>query len=383
MNFCKIESLYIHIPFCDHICVYCDFYKMIAKDNEKAKYIDYLIKELELKKELLNNIKTIYIGGGTPSNLNHQLLIALFDALNKFINLKNLSEFTIECNPIDVTEELVLILKKYNINRVSLGVQSFNNKKLEFLNRNHNREVAIKAIKILQDNGINNINCDFIYGLDIKNKFSDNINTIKDDLDIAIKLQIPHISCYTLIIEDKTILTKFIKENKYQIMDDDLEADLYDFINNYLKKYQFDHYEISNYSLSGYQSLHNLTYWNNEYYLGIGANASYYYNNTRYTNINNLKSYYQGIDNGKLNYFEEVKLDISDMMYEEIMLGLRKLKGINKNNFLKKYNCDIISVYNKIPNLLDQGILIDDGENIFVSEDKIYILNDILLQILE
>lgn len=383
MNIRKIESLYIHIPFCDHICVYCDFYKMIAKNDEKEKYIDYLIKELDLKQELLHNIKTIYIGGGTPSNLENQLLIKLFDALNKYIDLKKLQEFTIECNPIDVTKELVLILKKYNVNRVSLGVQSFNNKKLEYLKRNHTSEIAINAINTLQVNGINNINCDFIYGLHIKNQFIDDFNIIKNDLDLAIKLNIPHISCYTLIIEDKTILNKFIKDKKYQIMNDDLEADLFEFINNYLKKYQFDHYEISNYSLPGYQSLHNLTYWNNEYYLGIGANASYYYNNTRYTNINNLKSYYQGIDNGKLNYFEEVKLDISDMMYEEIMLGLRKLKGINKNNFLKKYNCDIISVYNKIPNLLDQGILIDDGENIFVSEDKIYILNDILLQILE
>lgn len=379
----KIESLYIHIPFCDHICIYCDFYKMIAKEDEKEKYLNYLIKELHIKKDLLKDIKTIYLGGGTPSNLSLTLLEKLFIEINNYIDFSHLEEFTIECNPIDINQNLIDMLKKYHINRVSLGVQSFNDRKLCYLKRNHTKEIAINAIKKLQENKITNINCDFIYGLNLKDQFIDNIEIIKNDLDIAISLDIPHISAYTLIIEDKTILKKFINEKKYQEMDGDLEADIYDFINQYLKDNNYNHYEVSNYALNNYQSIHNLTYWNNDYYLGIGANASYYYDNTRFTNINNLKLYYQGIDNLDLIYSFKEKLNKNDIMYEEVMLGLRKIKGINKNNFFKRFNCDIISIYKNISKLIDDKILIDDGENIFVSEDKIYILNEILREILE
>lgn len=379
----KIESLYIHIPFCDHICIYCDFYKMIAKENEKEKYLNYLIKELHIKKDLLKDIKTIYLGGGTPSNLSLTLLEKLFIEINNYIDVSHLEEFTIECNPIDINQNLIDMLKKYHINRVSLGVQSFNDRKLSNLKRNHTKEIAINAIKKLQENKITNINCDFIYGLNLKDQFIDNIEIIKNDLDTAISLDIPHISAYTLIIEDKTILKKFINEKKYQEMDGDLEADIYDFINQYLKDNNYNHYEVSNYALNNYQSVHNLTYWNNDYYLGIGANASYYYDNSRFTNINNLKLYYQGIDNLDLIYSFKEKLNKNDIMYEEVMLGLRKIKGINKNNFFNRFNCDIISVYKNISKLIDDKILIDDGENIFVSEDKIYILNEILREILE
>ena len=379
----RIEALYIHIPFCDHICVYCDFYKMIAKEEEKEKYIKYLIKELELKKNLLNDIKTIYIGGGTPSHLNINLLKMLFIELKKYINFNNLVEFTVECNPIDINQDLVNLFKEFSINRISLGVQSFNNQKLEYLKRNHSKEIAINAIKLLQENNIFNINCDIIYGLEIIDLFKDNLSIIKEDLDILIEYNIPHISCYTLIVEDKSILNKFIKENKYKPLDDDVEADIYDFINKYLKQNKYFHYEISNYAKKGFESIHNLTYWNNQYYLGLGANASYYYDNIRYTNINKLKEYYQGIDNGKLNYLEEIKLEKKDQMDEEIILGLRKLNGVNKNNFFNKFNCDIIMTYKNTYDLVNKNILIDDGEYIKVKEDKSYILNDILLSILD
>lgn len=372
------KYLYIHIPFCDHICLYCDFYKMIAKDEIKEKYINYLIKELELKKDLIpKDLKTIYIGGGTPSNLDLNLLDKLFNALSKYIALDKLEEFSIECNPKDINIDLINLLNKYHVNRISLGVQSFNNEKLLFLRRNHTKDIAINAIKLLQENGINNINLDFIFGLS-----TDNIDLIKNDLDIAISLNVKHISFYTLIIEDKTILNKFIKAG-YKPLSDDVEADIYDYINKYLSNFGYKHYEISNYAIPGYESIHNLCYWNNYNYLGLGANASYYIDNIRYTNINNLEKYFKGIDNKNLEYLEEIKLDIDDMMYEEVMLGLRKLDGVNKLNFINKYKCDIIEIYPKILDLIKQGILIDDGEYIKVNEDKIYILNDILLNILD
>lgn len=227
----KISSLYIHIPFCKVICTYCDFYKMIAKDEVKNKYIDYLIKELELKKDYLNNLKTIYIGGGTPSSLSFDLLEKLFVYLNKFINLDILEEFTIEANPNDITFDKAFLFKKYHINRISLGVQGLNPKKMQILGRTHTEEDVEKAIITLKKAGITNINADIIYGVG-----DEDFNSIKYDLEKLIKLGIKHISAYSLILEDKTVLKKMYDENKFSLYNEDEESNLYKKIVKFLKK---------------------------------------------------------------------------------------------------------------------------------------------------
>lgn len=372
-----VKSLYIHIPFCDHICIYCDFYKMIANADKQNEYIKYLIKELESRKEKLKNVKTIYIGGGTPSSLSISNLELLFDKLNEIINLKNLKEFSFECNPSDVNIELINILKKYYVNRVSLGVQSFDDHKLSFIGRNHNKDIAIKAIKLLQDNAITNINCDLIFGFDF-----DNINLVKNDIDIINNLDIPHISIYSLIIEDKTILNHLIKK-EYHPMEDDKEAEIFGFVCDYLKENGYIHYEISNFCKKGYESLHNLCYWDYDNYIGVGANASGKIDNIRYTNINNLNKYYEGIDNNNFNYYEYLELDNDDLMDEFIMMGLRKINGISINEFKKRFNCDIIDIYKNIPLLINQELLISDKGYLKIPEDKIYISNFILQKIFE
>ena len=375
----KIEALYIHIPFCDHICIYCDFYKMIAKEEDQNKYIDYLIKELYLRQNYYKDLKTIYIGGGTPSTLSRYNLNRLLSSINEVININNIIEFTIEANPNDVNIEFVETIQKYHVNRISLGVQSLDDDKLRFLKRNHNKEIVLNALNILNELKFDNINCDLIYGVN-----NDSSGLIINDIDYLVKYNVKHISCYSLIIEDKTILNKMIKEQKYNKMSDDLDYSIYSDINKHLKSIGFNQYEISNYAIPGYESKHNLTYWNDNYYIGIGANSSYYYDHTRFTNFNNLNKYYKTIDdyNGNLDTLEINKLNKDDEMYEFVMLGLRKTKGISKKEFINRFAIDIKDKYPNINKLLNDNTLIEDNEFIRISDDKLYIMNLVLDKIL-
>lgn len=373
----KIEAIYIHIPFCDHICTYCDFYKMIAKDTLKEKYIKYLIKELELKNKIydFSDIKTIYIGGGTPSSIKTYLLKELFIKIKELINLDKISEYTFEANPCDISYDLAKLLKKYQINRISLGVQSLNNKKLSILGRNHTKKEVINAINILQNSKIYNINADIIYGIG-----NEKFNLIKRDLKILSRMNLTHFSTYSLILEQKTILSQKLAKNEFKLMNEEKEKKIYYQIIKYLQKKGYYQYEISNFSKPNFESTHNLTYWNNEHYLGIGANASYYIDDMRYTNINNLELYFKGIDNKDLIYLEKTKLDKVDKIKEELMLGLRKIKGISLLEFKDKYQEDLIDLYPVINDLIKDKILILNDNFLSISKKKLYMMNEILLK---
>lgn len=370
----RIENLYIHIPFCDKICTYCDFYKMVAKPEVKTKYVDYLIKELELKKHYLLHLKTIFIGGGTPTALGEDLFEKLLKYLNEFIDLNVLEEFSVEANPNDISLSMAKLMKKYNVNRVSLGVQGLHPKKLKILGRTHNEEDVINALKNLKKAKITNINADIIYGVG-KETFKE----IKYDLDLLIKHGVKHISAYSLILEDKTILKKLYDEKKFFLYDEDEEGKLYKKIIAHLKKKSFAHYEISNFSKKGYESIHNLVYWDNKNYIGVGPSASYYIGNIRYTNVRNLKKYYQGIDSGNLEYAQTVELTKSDMMSEELIMGLRKIKGINLNQFEAKYEISVFNAFPIIKNLMKMEVLAIKDNHLFIPEDKLYLSNEVLV----
>lgn len=373
----KLEALYIHIPFCDHICTYCDFYKMIAKDTLKEKYIKYLIKELNYYNKLnyLSDIKTIYIGGGTPSSLKTYLLEELLEKISELINLDKVTEYTIEANPHDVSYEFAKLIKKYRINRVSLGVQSLNDEKLKVLGRNHTKKEVINAITILQNSKIYNINADIIYGIG-----DENFNSIKKDLKILAKMNLTHFSTYSLILEEKTILSQKLAKNEFKLMDEDKESKIYYKIISYLKKKGYNQYEVSNFSKPNFESIHNLTYWNNEHYLGCGANASYYIDDVRYTNINNLEMYFKGIDDLNLNYSEKTYLTENDKIKEELILGFRKIKGVSVINFKEKYNKDLFELYPVINDLIKEKLLIFKDNYLSISPKKLYLMNEILLK---
>jgi len=373
-----ITNLYIHIPFCDHICSYCDFYKKVAKKEQINKYIIYLEKELILKKEYLNNINIIYIGGGTPSSIGLDNLNLLFNILKKYINFNNLIEFSIECNPKDINYDLIQLFNKNKVNRISLGIQTLNNRKLKLLNRNHTKKDVLNCLKLLKKLEFNNINADLMYGLP-----NDSFYLIKKDLKTFKKYNLTHISCYSLILEEKTILYNKYLKGDFKLFDEDKEAVLYYKIQKYLNKNKYNQYELSNFCNDKYECLYNLNTWNNNHYLGIGTSASYYIDNKRYTNIKNTDKYFACLDNNYIEYFEEEVLTNDDLMYEEIMLGLRKTQGINIKNFNKKYNCDIFKKYPNINYLINNKLITYKDNYFFIPNNKLYISNTIINKILD
>lgn len=347
---------------------------MVASTQYQETYITYLIKELKLRKDLLKDIETIYIGGGTPSHLDNNQLEKLLISIHKYINISNVKEFTIEANPIDINIDFINLIKKYQINRISLGVQSLNKKKLLILNRNHNKDIVIKSLQLLIDNNLKNINCDLIYGL----KF-DNFGLIKRDLR-RLKKYVTHFSVYSLILEEKTVLFKKYQNNNLKLLNNKKEKKIYYKIINFLKHNNFNQYEISNFSIKGYESLHNKTYWDYDNYLGIGANSSSKIDNNRFTNINNIKSYYSGIDNNKLNYLEYLTLTEEEQIKEYIMLGFRKTEGINIMDFKERFNKGFLDLYPFTIDLINKNILIKDEDFIRINIDYFYVMNEIILR---
>lgn len=355
-----VKSAYIHIPFCNNICSYCDFCKLLYNKNFVKKYLD------ALEKEIINNynneiLDTIYVGGGTPSSLSVSELNKLFSII-KIFKLSKEYEFTFEVNIEDITEEKLEILKGNKVNRLSIGIESFNDKYLKYLGRNYTSDIINEKVELAKKY-FDNINVDLMYAL--KNE---SLDDLEEDIDKILKLDIKHISCYSLIIEKNTKL--YIDNTKY--ISDDLDSDMYDLIDKKLEN-KYHRYEVSNYSITSYESRHNLTYWKNNEYYGFGLGAAGYIDNIRYTNTRNLSKYISG----SYERQEEV-LTKEDKIKYEFILGLRLTSGINKYNFNKKYGININEI-EIIKELINKGLLIDDKINIYVPKKYFYVLNDILV----
>lgn len=351
-----VKSVYIHIPFCSNICSYCDFPKLYYNKKWIDDYLNALEKEINkrYKNEL---IETIYIGGGTPSSLDIEELNKLFKIISKIKT--NYKEFTIECNLDGLTKEKIDLFKKNNINRISIGIESFNKDNLEFLNR---KLVNLELIDYIKKIGIDNINVDLIYALP-----NETLEVLSEDIDNILKLDVPHISTYSLIIEEHTMLYN----RKIRNIDDNLDCEMYKLINKKLKDYI--HYETSNFCKKGYESIHNLTYWNNLEYYGFGMGASGFINDIRYTNTKSITEY--------INNFHEIEHEVMSKkinMENEMILGLRKLKGVSITNFKNKYNKEIKEVFD-IDKLLKERKLIIEDDYIKINPKYIYVSNEILI----
>ena len=357
-------SIYIHIPFCNSICTYCDFCKIFYNKKYINDYLNNLEQEIKVryKSEIVN---TIFIGGGTPSSLDDEELIRLMNIIEIF-KLNDNYEFTVECNIESITENKLKIMKKYGVNRISIGVESFDNSIIKLLGRNHTKKDVYNKIGIVK-RYFSNINIDLIYAA------YDDINILKSDIDCFLKLDIPHISTYSLIIEDNTML----KINGMKNIDEDIDYEMYKYIEDTLEKNNYIHYEISNYAKNGYQSKHNLVYWNNEEYYGFGLSSTSYINNKRITNTKNLRKYLNG------EYLDTSVYEDKDIRMEnEIMLGLRKFDGIDLDRFKEKFNVSLEDIYN-IDNLVRNGYLIRDNNCIKIDKKYMYISNEIIVRILE
>ncbi len=336
------KNVYIHIPFCKSKCKYCSFISFTNIDYI-ATYINKLIEEIKTDYSG-EKLKTLYIGGGTPSLLK-------IEDLKKIINIFNLDtdcEFTIELNPDDINLNYLKELQDLGVNRLSIGSQSFNDKILNFIGRRHDSQCIIKSIEIAKKCNFNNISLDLIYGLPLQT-----IELIKTDLDTFLNLDIQHISTYGLKIEENSYWGKIFNEKNYQlelinskidIPNDDIQAEMYELINDILSKNKFYRYEISNFAKKGYESNHNLNYWNNNEYYGFGISAHGYINGNRYSNYETFNEYIQ--NKNKKEYF--YKLTEKEKLEEEIFLGFRKSSGINILNINQKYNIDFENKYKNV-----------------------------------
>ncbi len=355
-----IKAVYIHIPFCDTICSYCDFCKNYYRYGQLNNYLQALDREIK-KRYKGDAIETIYIGGGTPTCLNIAELQQLFGIIKQF-NRQHLVEFTIECNIENLDEEKLRLLKENGVSRLSIGVQTFSDKLLSLLNRHHTKEEAINKINLAK-RYFDNINVDLIYAIP-----GQTLTDLAHDLDILLALNVNHISTYSLIIEEHTILYNMgIKP-----IDEELDEAMYQLIINKLNNY--DHYEISNF---GEQCLHNLTYWHSQEYYGFGAGACGYVNSYRYENTKSISNYIDG------NYeYEKYLLTKKDKIEEYFMLGLRLIKGVSKEDFYNRFKFDMKRL-KPIEQLLRAKKLIEYKDYIYINPIYIYTSNDILVELID
>jgi oxygen-independent coproporphyrinogen-3 oxidase len=347
----------------------------MATSSKKENYAKALCKEISHHNNELVNIKTIYIGGGTPSSLNIDLLSRLLQVISETVNMKNIEEYTIETNPNDISQEFIDTIKKYGINRVSIGVQTFNSNHLKFLGRSHNLLDINNSIKLLKLNKFNNISIDMIFSL-----VNQTIEELEYDLIEAVKLDVDHISYYSLILEEKTKLYYLYEQEKISMNSEDLEGLMYNKVINFLTSKGFTHYEISNFSKPSFESIHNKTYWLNLEYLGLGSGAHSQYLNKRFNNPQNVSRYIENINN---DIFDDQFEYEYDALSDEMMLGLRLLKGIKISQINKKYNIQLLVKYPEINHFIENNVLeIVDG-NLRFTRDGILLGNEVFMIFVE
>ena len=362
----KPTSAYVHIPFCTQICYYCDFSKVFIKNQPVDSYLEHLIEEYDSYD--IKKLRTLYIGGGTPTALSAPQLAFLLEKLSDKLDLSYLEELTIEANPGDLDEEKIAVLKDSPVNRVSLGVQTFNDRMLKQIGRSHSEKDIYENIANLKKAGFDNISIDLIYALPKQTMEDVKINVAK-----AIALDIPHMSLYSLILENHTVFMNRMRRGKLPLPKEDLEAEMFEYIIAELEKAGFEHYEISNFSKPGFESRHNLMYWDNAEYYGIGAGASGYVDGVRYKNHGPIRHYLQAVEAGNARVQEEV-LTLKEKMEEEMFLGLRKKSGVSKKRFEEKFGLSFEDQYGAVVSeLTEQGLLVPDKDIVRMTKQGLFL----------
>ncbi|HEL0745266.1 TPA: oxygen-independent coproporphyrinogen III oxidase [Streptococcus equi subsp. zooepidemicus] len=362
----KPTSAYVHIPFCTQICYYCDFSKVFIKNQPVDAYLEALIKEFESYQ--ISSLKTLYIGGGTPTAITAKQLDYLLSHLQQHLQLDQLEEFTIEANPGDLTEDKIAVLGQSAVNRISLGVQTFNDKQLKQIGRSHTEAQIYTTIASLKEAGFQNMSIDLIYALP-----GQTMQQVKENVAKALALDIPHLSLYSLILEHHTVFMNKMRRGKLQLPTEDLEAEMFEYIISEMEANGFEHYEISNFTKPGFESRHNLMYWNNDEYFGCGAGASGYLNGIRYRNRVPIQHYLKAVADGNARLSEEV-LTKEEMMEEELFLGLRKKSGVSVSRFQEKFGLSFESRYGSVVRELQaQGLLVKDKDFVRMTKKGLFL----------
>lgn len=354
-----MKYVYLHVPFCDSVCAYCDFCRIVTNEDIKRKWMAQIIKEIKQKD--IYEVDTLYFGGGTPSSLTCEQ----FKKIASLFHVKK--EFTVECNPESLTLEKIQLYKKLGVNRISLGVQTFNDQLLETINRKHRKEDIFYVIRLLKENGIDNISIDLMYALP-----KQSLDDVKKDLELFLDLDIKHLSIYSLQIEENSI---FGRQNLRPI-DEDLEADMYELICRTMEKAGYLHYEISSFCKPGYHSKHNLAYWQDEDFIGVGCGASGKENNIRYDNTRSLKTYIELGANPDI--CEETQ---KDKAFNAIMMALRTTFGLDVQKWNQRYGQDFVKKYQSILDKYHDVLRLENGI-LYPNRKAMEILNTILVDFL-
>lgn len=329
-----MTAIYIHIPFCEHICYYCDFNKVFLEGQPVDEYVDLLIKEMEMvtAKQTLEPVETVFVGGGTPTTLTEAQLAKLCSAVQRLFPIAENAEFSFEANPGDLSLSKLQVMKDHGVNRLSMGVQSFNNDLLKKIGRIHTVDDVYQSVNNAKQVGFENVSIDLIFSLPGQTEAD-----FEDTLTKALDLDLPHYSAYSLIIEPKTIFYNLMQKGKLLLPGEDAEANMYEKLMTTMENHGRKQYEISNFAKPGFESRHNIVYWSNEHYFGFGAGAHGYVGETRYANYGPLKKYMQPLEKNELPTFQQKELTLKEKMEEEMFLGLRKVAGVDKAHFEAKF----------------------------------------------
>ena len=356
--------LYLHIPFCKQACHYCDFHFSTSL-NSKSELVSMMIKELYIQKDYLanKNLESIYFGGGTPSLLTKKEIESIFEAINTIFSIQDKAEITLEANPDDINESNLQNWKSAGINRLSIGIQSFQDKHLSFMNRSHNATEALTCIHLAKSYGFDSLSIDLIYGIpDIDH------TSFKEDLSIATALNIPHISAYCLTIEEQTAFGKWVKNNKMKPVDEDFASEQYRIMKEVFNQNGIEQYEISNFARNGAYALHNTSYWQNEPYLGIGPSAHSFDGLKRQWNISNNALYIKGLKSNQIPFESETLTNI-DRANEYLMTGLRTKWGVSLEKLGELVNISELEFLNGIKEAINHGLMIKDKQHLFLTEE--------------
>lgn len=372
------RSLYVHIPFCLKKCRYCDFYSLPAGSSSMLKrYTKALKKELEIKAAYFSDtrVKTVYIGGGTPSIMSGEQLKRMMDAIGTYLQVDHDAEISLEANPATLDADKLRDIRKAGFNRISLGIQSFKDQELFILGRSHTADDAMNTIKLIQDSGISNYNLDLIYGIP-----GQTMSSWEKTLEIALEAEPTHLSMYLLQLDESTPLAVDIRKGRLTLLGEECEAQMYELGMDMINTRGFMQYEISNFSRPEYECQHNLGYWKAMEYIGIGAGAVSFTDQRRYINKRDLIHYLSAMENGTQCEVEELEyMKEHELVADAIILGLRMCNGIDLQQLQDRYGINILDYYKDvIEEYIDRGLLYINNGRLRFSQKAYFISNEVL-----
>ncbi|MED5223973.1 radical SAM family heme chaperone HemW [Bacillus safensis] len=358
-----MKAAYIHIPFCEHICHYCDFNKFFIKTQPVDEYLAALEKEMQhtIEQKGEQELKTIFIGGGTPTSLTVSQLDKLMNSIHSVLKpTKNLIEFAVEANPDELSLEKLHVLKAAGVNRLSFGVQTFEDDLLKKIGRVHQKKDVLTSFERARAVGFDNISLDLMFGLPHQEK-----HHVMNSLETAFSLGAEHYSVYSLIVEPKTVFYNLMQKGKLHLPPQEREAEMYELVMDEMERHGLKQYEISNYAKPGFESQHNLTYWSNEDYFGFGAGAHGYVDSIRNVNAGPVKHYLELIDQTGFPYKETHQVTKAEQIEEEMFLGLRKIEGVKSADFQAKYGAAPEALFSTVlEDLEEKGLIVKDDKGI-------------------